>query len=195
MVSIIIIFILFGVYMKVSGNNTNIIDYNILSFIRNNVNPSKFFKIITTIGNVKSYFFILIPLVVILLYKKDYDILVTLLFSVLFSALFMNIFKNIFQRIRPEEFFTFKEGGYSYPSGHSIVGSAFYFTIFQLLNYWKKSRIISMFFIILPILIGFSRLVLGVHWPSDVVIGLLLGLCISWISIEIYSRIKVKSNG
>ncbi len=194
-VLILVIFISFGLFIKISGNNTNNIDYNILAFIRNNIYPGKFFKIITTIGNVKSYFLILIPLTIILLYKKEYKILTILLFSVLFSALFMSLFKNIFQRIRPEEFFVIEEGGYSYPSGHSTVGGVFYFTIYQLLNYWKKNRIVSMFFIILPILIGFSRLVLGVHWPSDVAIGLLIGLCISWISIEIYSRLKVRSNG
>ena len=192
---IISIFIFFGLYIKISGNNTNIVDYNILNFIRNNIYPGKFFRFITTIGNVGSYFIILIPLVIILLYRKEYNILITLLFSVLFSALFMNIFKNIFQRIRPEEFFVFDESGFSYPSGHSIVGSAFYLTIYQLFNYHKKKGIITGLFIILPILIGISRLVLGVHWPSDVFIGLSLGLCISWISIELYSRLKVRIDG
>lgn len=144
----------------------------------------------TKIGDFGSYFLIFTPIVLLLLFKKDFNEVTTILFSILVALIFMLIFKNIFQRIRPEEFFTIDQGGYSYPSGHSIVSASSYFTLYKLLKSKDIGGIFSLLLVPIPFLIGLSRLVLGVHWPTDVFFGLLLGLSISIISMRVYNKLK-----
>ena len=106
------------------------------------------------------------------------------------------ILKNIFIRPRPQILQIVKERGFSFPSGHSMVSMAFYGFIIYLIyknvkNPYLKWSIISGL-IITILLIGFSRIYLGVHYASDV-IG---GFCFSIAYIYIYTRFykKVTSN-
>lgn len=187
---IFFLFIGFGIFLQYNGNSSTKFDYNLLKYVRDNLNPSMFFLIITKIGNVESYFYIFIPVVLVLLYKKEYNTAITIIISILIATLFMVVFKNIFQRIRPVEFFAVNQGGFSYPSGHSIVSSSVYLTLFHIARIRKFNILFQIFLVFLPITIGFSRLVLGVHWPTDVIFGLLLGFSFSLINIEIYKKLK-----
>lgn len=63
--------------------------------------------------------------------------------------------------------------GYSFPSGHSAMTSSVVGGVAYLL---KKYKIISISLVGLILLVGFSRLWLGVHTPQDVICGLLIGL-------------------
>ena len=72
----------------------------------------------------------------------------------------------------------------SFPSGHAMLSAVTYLTLGALLARVEKSRPIKAFLlglaIFLTILIGLSRVYLGVHWPSDVVFGYLLGA--AWLA-------------
>ena len=76
-------------------------------------------------------------------------------------------------RIHPSELAIPYAKGYSFPSGHSAMSSS----VFGGLAYLsRKSKLLTFSLICLILLVGFSRLWLGVHSPQDVICGLLIGL-------------------
>jgi undecaprenyl-diphosphatase len=88
--------------------------------------------------------------------------------------------KHLVSRERPEVIPRLVEvSGFSYPSGHSFASSSFYLIIaFLASRYYKSLRHRIIVFAIAAIFIlgvGFSRIYLGVHYPSDVLSGLFLG--------------------
>jgi undecaprenyl-diphosphatase len=96
------------------------------------------------------------------------------------AAGFGQVVKHLFHRARPDVAGRLIEvSGFSYPSGHSVGASAFYVTLCLLsFQYFRKSHERVTLFMIcfgMIFLIGFSRVYLGVHYPSDVFSGICLG--------------------
>ena len=82
--------------------------------------------------------------------------------------------------------------GYSFPSSHATNHFAlgvFFFLIFSIVN--KK---IAFFFIIWAFLISFAQIYVGVHYPSDVFIGAILGSLIGFSTYNIYKKTQVLIN-
>ena len=76
--------------------------------------------------------------------------------------------------------------GFAFPSGHSQNISS---TLFAFAR-WIKKRWFYIFAVVMSLLVGFSRLYLGVHFPTDVVVGLLLGAGISILFSFIHDKVK-----
>ncbi len=77
----------------------------------------------------------------------------------------------------------YKETGFSFPSDHASVFAAIAVSMF-LIN--KKA---GLAFSLIAILIGLSRIVIGVHYPIDIIGGFVVGLIISLIFREIFKKI------
>lgn len=95
------------------------------------------------------------------------------------------LLKFYFERSRPDASLRLVEvQGFSYPSGHSLAAAAIYFTVGVVLCKSIKSSVakttIWMLFLGLILSIGVSRIYLGVHYFSDVLAGILIG--IAWAS-------------
>lgn len=183
--------ILFGFYLK-SVKLTDSFDYKLMSFVQSNNIFTKntillnFIKFITSLGNGVGCFILLIPMGIYFYFndlKKDFIFLVC---SLLITYILNELIKHIVLRKRPIEFFIINVTGYSYPSGHSMNISAFYLTFIFLLNRKKKNRYLDIFIYVLIIMIALSRVILGVHWPTDVIVGLTLGYLSYRLSREIY---------
>lgn len=92
--------------------------------------------------------------------------------------------KEIFRRSRPELEHLMVVHGYSFPSGHAMISMGFYGMFFVI---WAIERQTQSTSIMLPIvcgvgfigLIGISRIMLGVHYPTDVFAGFVAGL--AWL--------------
>ncbi len=104
--------------------------------------------------------------------------------NVLTSVLIMGILKAVVRAPRPfvvlDDIAGKRMGtatGYSFPSGHTTTAASFYTSLALLL----KKRICSIIAAIMIVLVGVSRLYLGVHWPNDVFAGLLIGVSISFL--------------
>ncbi|UHA75901.1 phosphatase PAP2 family protein [Paenibacillus sp. 481] len=105
------------------------------------------------------------------------------------SALLNEGLKLIFQRARPEWEHWVHATGYSYPSGHSMTGLAFYGMVGFLIWLHLKERGKVRFYVpILTLLliggIGVSRIYLGVHYVTDVIAGFAAGMV--WLIACIY---------
>jgi len=104
-----------------------------------------------------------------------------------FSWLISTIFKNIFGISRPfidgSIVPLFRESGYSFPSDHMSVFTAIAVVMF-LVN--RKAGFV---FVLIAILIGLSRIVIGVHYPADILGGLVVGLVVGLIFTKIYKKI------
>lgn len=91
--------------------------------------------------------------------------------------------KWFFGRARPESPFIPSAGGYSFPSGHSFTAMVLYgFLIFLTWRYTEHHGVripVTIALVLLILMVALSRVVLSVHWVSDVVGGLTIGL--AWL--------------
>ncbi len=167
-------------------HNVMICEQEILLWIQNNVRNdvlTPIFKGITTLGNGGAIWLILS--VGLLFSKKTRHIGILSLCALGMSFIINNVMlKNLIARGRPYDVI---EGlncliqrptDYSFPSGHT--GSSFASGVVLFLGLPKKY---SVLFLVLAGLIGFSRLYVGVHYPSDVLGGAVIGTV---IAISVY---------
>lgn len=91
------------------------------------------------------------------------------------------VLKSSFDRPRPQLFEWLTEpSSSSFPSGHAMSSAIVYFTVAYLIARLEKRRWMRVVTIIssllMVLLISISRLYLGVHYPSDVLAGMIIGL-------------------
>lgn len=146
--------------------------YNILISFKNNVTTC-FFKIVTLGANV--YTLIIICLMCLLLKNKKYFKFISI--NAILAFLFNYGLKQIFARPRPSILRLSVEHGYSFPSGHAMVAIAFYGLIIYFISQSnvKHKKLYYIGLSTLVLLIGISRIYLGVHYFSDVICGFLFG--------------------
>lgn len=164
----------------------------ILLFIKNNMHGyimDKAMVVLTYLGN--GGFIWILAAVLLLCNKKYRKVGFMTLGALLLSAVLANeVLKNMVQRVRPSaaipaaNLLISKPFTYSFPSGHAASSFA---AAGVLAKYFKKY---AAAFFGLASLIAFSRLYLYVHYPTDVLAGLILGLICSRIIIYIYNRVS-----
>lgn len=145
--------------------------YNMVTFFKTDYFTG-FYKFITFFAS--EVMILLVSLVLIIVFKNKKYGAFALLNAI--SILILNILlKLIFMRDRPYDLMIITESGYSFPSGHAMASLGFYGFIIYLLwhfNITKRMKILfSIMLSILILLIGMSRIYLGVHYASDVLAG------------------------
>lgn len=115
------------------------------------------------------------------------------------STVIYKVAKSIFQRPRPElAVRIIKEGGYSFPSGHSMNCLVIYgMLIYLTRRYCRNKRIANIITVVLSLLIlaiGCSRVYVGVHFPTDILGGWSLGIAVLTAAIIIFERIRGGKN-
>ena len=176
------------------------LDENILLFIQQYVRDdflTPVMKMITMLGN--AGFIWIVFAIVFLIIKKYRRLGVSCCNALILSLLINNIFlKNFIGRSRPFDVISeltpliAKPTDYSFPSGHTACSFAVGFLLFRKL---PKKYGVPIF--LLALLISFSRLYVGVHYPSDVIAGAISGICISFLAekiTELFEQRKVEKN-
>ena len=167
-------------------------ELEILRHIQSIANPffDFLFQLITMCGEQ----IVLISIISIIYWALDKKFGEYIAYSVLTSVLLNNAVKDIFKMKRPigeEGIRTLREKtatGYSFPSGHTQSSASFY----GAMAIYLKKKAMYIIATIMIILIGFSRLYLGVHYPKDVIFGGILGVLTSLICYKLYNRFENK---
>ena len=126
--------------------------------------------------------------------RRQAAFLVTVIFS---AALTTQVLKYLVDRPRP----VLPDGleilgeasSPSFPSGHATFAMAYFGAIFVLLAgssqlTGRRRQVALALFAVLPVLVGASRVAWGVHWPSDVAGGFLVGLLAIFVAVAIFGR-------
>ncbi len=122
--------------------------------------------------------------------KQEAIILFT---TVAVAKLLSLLFKYFFAFDRPDpNLWLTDASGFSFPSGHATVAMAFYGTLgyllWQRLDDSRKKYLVAALCTILVLGIGLSRIVLGVHWPRDVLGGWTLGAATLLVVMNLFKK-------
>ncbi len=153
--------------------------------------------LVTTLGD----YYVVLPLLaaaVILFYRRGLRLsAVLLVVSTGGSIVLTTVLKGVFKRARPELFDSgYHASFYSFPSGHATVAVGFYGMLTVILAYRLEGLArwgVAASGVLVVLLIGFSRLYLRVHYPTDILAGYLAALlwlvCVGgvyalWLSVR-----------
>jgi undecaprenyl-diphosphatase len=154
------------------------------------------FSIITLLGNLEFALPLIILVLLFLILKKYQTFIWPFIFTVGSAELVTLIGKVLVHRVRPE-------GGalvmldFSFPSGHSTIAVALYGYLAYLLICQLKDKLakigVAVGALIIILVIGFSRLYLGVHYVSDILAGYMVGFLALLAGISLREWLVFKS--
>jgi undecaprenyl-diphosphatase len=185
-----LVFIFGLIAQEVAGGETSAFDRRLILLLRDPANPSvpigpawlqEAARDVTSLGSI-------VVLVVVTLAAVSYLFLARqrisawlLLVAVFGGIALVDVLKAVFARPRPDlEFHAARVFTASFPSGHASLSAIAYLTMGALLARAQSSTMIRRYFLALAacltVLIGVSRIYLGVHYPTDVLAGWCTGL-------------------
>lgn len=192
--SLVVLFFATIVFIYMSNNYDSLvmrsIDNNILMWLHEYTQffMVYFFEFVTLMGGWQMV--ILISIILLIIERDKIQVLLIPSITVM-SVIINETIKNVIMRPRPNVMALSHASGYSMPSGHSLTAVVFYGLIIIFLvakiKDKKYRKLIDVLLTVLITLIGFSRVYLRVHYFSDVVAGLALGLMI----VTVVYNIKV----
>ncbi|TXH60676.1 MAG: phosphatase PAP2 family protein [Bacteroidia bacterium] len=187
-VTLFVLYLFLQISDEVLDQDINLIDSQISQFIYTLRTP-ELTKVMFFFTYLASPFILIVGSVIsasIIAFYRKKDALIYL--CILFSAVLVNGYlKYFFQRPRPTLDALIHENSYSFPSGHAMNGFMFYsllaYFIYRETENLKLTFIITLICGFIILMIGISRVYLGVHYPSDVIAGYLAGFI--WLAFAI----------
>lgn len=181
--------------LSISDNQIHRFDDSLITWIQGmeSQGMTRWMELFTWIGSgIPVVIITILSMVVLYVFLRHRRELLFLGCVIAGSAILNSLLKLMFQRARPTIHRIIEVSGYSFPSGHSMAAFSLYGGLAFLI--WKHIPtaagrvlmiIVSAMFILM---IGMSRIYLGVHYPSDVVGGYFMSGCWLAVCIWFYQR-------
>ncbi|MGG0643942.1 phosphatase PAP2 family protein [Sporosarcina gallistercoris] len=192
-VSCLILAAVFG-YVASSIGNGNIVQFDtpIIHFVQGAETPwlTEVMKVFTAIGSTNGVLAISAITLSLLLYFRQKALTILFVIVVGGTAALNLVLKLFFHRARPDLNRLIEISGYSFPSGHTMMATSLYVILAFILwrNARNSSRIIYVIGAIFMIgMICISRIYLGVHYPSDIVGGIISSAFWLLLAISVYN--------
>ncbi|MGV3641366.1 MAG: phosphatase PAP2 family protein [Adhaeribacter sp.] len=183
----------------VNSEATKALDIQVSGAVFNMRSPwlSKAFYVFTQLGSIYGVAAMFLLTSLYLCLKGAWQYLTAFLVAVLGSALSMDLLKEFFHRERPLHIAYYPtESSFSFPSGHAtsamaLMGILCYFCLIHIEN--KRIRILLFCLgITYILLIGLSRIYLGVHFLTDVAAGFILGFLWVLLAIGVFEYLTIE---
>ena len=133
-------------------------------------------------------------LLAIFAYKKWYSEALFLGSNLVLTGLLVLLLKNIYQRPRPSILHLVEEKGFSFPSGHSLASTLVLGSLIIIIGQHVKNKTalycLQGFLVLGIVTIVVSRIYVGVHYPSDVLGSMILGLAVLQFEYPLYDRLR-----
>ena len=182
------LFVGIAINVFVTGNAVSV-DLNLANLLYNFRDPLlvKVFSLVTMLGKWFVVAIIMLAGAAVFYFKGYIKYIIPFFISVGGSFLTGILGKYLWHRPRPVDVAVYLEKSWAFPSGHAILAVSLYG--FLIYFFWKQFQIrgikvAAVFFgLLIILLIGFSRLYLGVHYLSDVLAGYMVG--VFWLVVSI----------
>ena len=192
----LLLFVIIGYVVKFYPEMLINFDQPIQTVIRGNLSDylTIFFKAITHLIDIP-VIITWVLIVAFIFYCKQWKIeSFFMLGNLTFAGILIVTFKNIYQRPRPEILHLVEEKGFSFPSGHSLAVTIMVGTLIVIFSQriknqvWRKVVQIGLGIYLVSVLV--SRIYLGVHYPSDVIASLCMGLGVLFMEFPYYDKLR-----
>lgn len=192
----LLLFMILGYIVKFYPEKLVGIDQPIQAAIRGDLPAylTAFFTRVTVLMNTPVVASWVGVIVLFFVWKKWYMEALLLTGSLLTTGLLVVILKHIYLRPRPSLQHLVQEGGYSFPSGHSLAATLVFGSLIIVVGQRMTSQVgkvlaqIALFLCVLTIVV--SRVYVGVHYPTDVTGSMLLGFGLLQMVFPYYDRLR-----
>ena len=193
------LFIFFYIADENVLENNNTFDKEVMAYVALHSTPQLVYvmRIVTFFGSSQFLFPAYILLLVYFLWKKNRAYAIDIGVIAISSTTVMFLLKQLFKRRRPDVPIVENVIGYSFPSGHSVSSFIFCAVLAHLVWMsgvklaWKHVAVVSL--LLLSVTIGFSRIVLNVHFATDVIAGFCVVVVGVWSSVWVIKKTRKKS--
>lgn len=145
-----------------------------------------------------STYAIIIYCIIFLIILKNRKYSYYIIYMMLSEVLINNVIKIIFRRPRPSNLALVIENTYSFPSGHTMAACIITYLIGNYISkkYSAKKYLITSLEIIIILLVGSSRVYLGVHYFTDIIGAILISIAIILLAndLEIFKKYINRGN-
>jgi undecaprenyl-diphosphatase len=179
---------------EVIERETSALDLGVRAWMQRNQSPTllTLFQTVSTYGSVTPLAFVAIAGALNLVYRRRYLVALPVLVAPALGVVAYVTLKNVFVRARPSALAYATEATYSFPSAHATSSSAICCTLAYV--FWREhlvnGAVALLFGVAIPLVVGFSRLYLDVHWTTDVLGGWSAGLLVAALSAALYNSIR-----